>query len=335
MGKSRRLWFWASVVVSGLPLSVPARVNACSGLACVSGAVLPAGGSSLPANAVEVLFRRPRAMVGAMVPEGVPHLYRVVGGAKTEVAVDLREVDGLVHVRPQQPVAAGSSLVFEYPELCAVLSDAGVFTYVDEYEVVARPLQVTTDVARPSTLGTLRAEVKRGPVELTYGSRCSESFDGAYADLRVELAESAKPYADSLRYDVEVDGRLVEPYGFYRGVQEPTFRLGASQLGAGKDRIFTLCEPTGATFTNEQTKGTHAVRMRARLPDDTEIWSDTSTISLRCDSPDSGGCSLARTEAAAGPSWLAGVALLLGLSGRRALRSLRARSGKAARSTPH
>lgn len=321
MGRTRGLGLASVGLVTVLQLGAPARVDACTGLACASGAALPESGGSLPTNAVEVLLRKPRAKLGAAGPDIAPHLYRVEAGVKTELVVVADERDGLVHVRPQQTVAPGSSLVFEYTEICSTVSDAGLRIDVNGSQVVQHALQVTPDAARPSTLGTLHAEVSRNPIELTFGSRCSESFDGAYADLRVELDESAKPYADGLRYEVEVDGRLVEPYGFYRGsLYEPAYRLGASQLGAGKDRIFALCDESAPDFTTAQTLGNHAVRMRARLPDDTELWSDTVMVALRCSSSDAGGCSLSRARGESEPYTLALVALVLGVSRARSAR---------------
>lgn len=322
------LWLASVGLITLLQLGAPGRVGACTGLACVSGAVLPESGGALPANAVEVLFRKPRAKLGTVAPEVTPHLYRLEGGVKTELEVVTKELDGLVHVSPQQPVAAGTALVFEHAEICSTVSDAGVRMDADGSTVVQQTLQVTPSAARPSTLGTLHADLNRGPVELTHGSMCSRGFDGAYADLSVDLDESAKPYADGLRYEVEVDGRRVEPYGFYHGSQGPEFRLGASQLGAAKDRLFTLCDPSAPAFTTEQTEGNHAVRMRARLPDDTEVWSDTVMVALRCDGADAGGCALPRARAGTDPYSLALVALLLGVSRATSLRPSAARARK-------
>jgi len=120
-----------------------------------------------------------------------------------------------------------------------------------------------------------------------------------------------------------VDGLLVEPYGFYRGAYEPVWRLGASQLGPAHDLLYTLCDPSASDFPGEQTEGTHAVRMRALLADDTEIWSNTVMVALRCRAADSSpteGCSLSGAKHPGPMASLALAALALALALGRARR---------------
>jgi len=317
-------------LVTIVQLGSPARVSACPGRRCSSGATLPEGGGVLPANAVELLFRQPTTKLGSAEQTSPPHLYRLDGDARTEIAIAIEERAGLLHIRPQQPLSPSSSLVLEYSETCSTVPDGGLRMDVDAPVLVQHTLEVTSAAPIPSTLGSLHAELNRGWVELTYGSMCSQSYDGAYADLRVELDESARPYADSLRFAVEVDGRMVEPYGFYRGAYEPAWRLGASQLGPARDRLYTLCDRSAPSFASEQTEGTHAVRMRALLADDTAIWSSTVMVALRCRSADSSpaaGCSLSGAKHPGSMSSLAFGALVLG--------HLRARRQRRSHARPH
>jgi hypothetical protein len=237
----------------------------------------------LPANELEILWRRPTAPLSAGAdagPAAPPHLYRLVNGVRTELEISTVERAGLVHVRPLSTLEAGTKLLFTWDENCR--APLGVEPADGGVARGERELTVAAAAPRPTLIGTLRAEVTRGPIAK---GQCAEAVDAAYADLTIELSEPARPYANMLRYELHVDG-VVAPSYFEAPVPiyEDPPAIGESSLGRGKERIFVVCgaSPTPPPY-GAISSGKHRVRMVARLPDDSELPSNELDVDLRCD----------------------------------------------------
>lgn len=274
----------------------PSQANACVASTCNAGAVLPADGQ-LPANAVEVLWRTAvthNPVSDAGTPTPTPHLYRVDGDTRTELPITTEEVNGLVHVKPQQAVAADSTLVFEYDETCGFPTAPGV---------VSTSFQVGPAAAPPSAIGNLRAEIKQGPVDVNgSGGMCTDSVESVYADLTIDLTDEAEPYADALRHRLLVDGERVASYGYYNGPYAPPDPIGTSILGTGKDRLLVPCADLEDGYRpGAVSEGVHRVQFEVLLPDDTLLTTDTIDVELRCPDALGGGTESGdRADAAVG-----------------------------------
>jgi hypothetical protein len=237
---------------------------------------LPASGS-LPENALELLWRPSRSWPE---PEARPelHVYKLLGGWRSELPVTISAADQsglLFRVVIDVPVAAGSELTVESTEVCP--SDASRLT---------SSLQVGPAAPAPTRLGTLEVdESGQGmlPLRVTTG-QCYLPFSAAYATLRVELSDAARPFAGVLRYGVRVDGAVFlseEAAPDWQNGALPPF--GESVMGRGKERIYHVCGAGDAGASQELAAGAHRVQMFAQLPDGRSIDSDEISVELRCD----------------------------------------------------
>ena len=279
MNAARTLSIATCALALGLTqAAAPSHANACAGRACSAGAILPVQGE-LPANAVEVIWRRTshhNTATQAATPAPTPHLYLVEGNARVELEIVTEyKLQGLAHVKPRKPVPPGGELVFEYDETCGFATAPGL---------VSASFKVGPEVTPPTEVGFLRAEINRGPVTVTGGSMCTDSIEAAYADLTLVLSDAARPYADGLRHQLVVDGERVQSYGYHRGPHLLSDPIGASVLGAGKDRLYVRCGgSSGTRLAGEVAEGAHRVQFEVLLPDDTMIATPAVDVDLRCD----------------------------------------------------
>jgi hypothetical protein len=271
------------VVLAASVLPAPSRARACSGFDCQETALLPPDGGAVPENNVELIWRRSAINAGEIGTE--LHLYALEGGARRELAFTLSSPPGpgsgaFYRVVPRRALAAGTEVVVEADEVC----DAEGASATSSFRVApAAPL--------PSSLGKLESEYGNTPLELwVFTGECYRPHQAAWALLRVTLSESARPYADLLRYEMHVDGQpfsTEEAQPDWRS--QPPRPLGGSVLGRGVDRIYSVCEtpdpfamhapPTGFS------RGTHRVQMFAFTPDGTRLASDELDVDLRCPVP--------------------------------------------------
>jgi hypothetical protein len=271
------LWSLAALAATALPVASPA--HACSGPSCAQTGMLPLAGGSMPANAVQLIWRRSQIFASERASE--LHLYVVEGGTRRELAFTVASLPGdasgsLYRVVPSTQIAAGSELAVEADELC--LAEGAPFT---------SSLRVGPAAPAPSSLGKLEIESRSQelvPLWVTSGE-CYRSVKVASVRTRVALSAAAQPYADLLRYELQVDG---QPYASqeaapdWRHQQSPP-RIGTSVLGRGAERIYHVCESDAAVpATSGVAEGEHRAQMFALLPDGTRIASDEITLELRC-----------------------------------------------------
>jgi hypothetical protein len=129
-------------------------------------------------------------------------------------------------------------------------------------------------------LGELTAQYGTGDFPLSVASgECRRFYRTVFAELTVALSDAAQPYADALRYSLEVDGKPYlnsEWYGFERSLRR-------SAIGPTKERMHTLCEEDLREHGAQALPpGPHRVRMIGLLNDDTRIESNEIQVELQC-----------------------------------------------------
>jgi hypothetical protein len=275
--------FGCLVALAASVLPDPSSARACSGPACAKTALLPPDGGSVPENSVELIWRPSVVFAGDARTE--LHLYELDGGTRRELAFGLTAVPGddagsLQKIIPRERLAAGTELLVEAEEVCE-----------SEGARASSSLRVGPAAPAPSSLGTLEIEAMGYPLELRVQSgECFRPHSVASVRVRVVLSESARPYADLLRYEMHVDGA---PYTTEEAQpnwrEQPPRQIGASVLGRGVDRIYCVCEtPPPFAFTPLPTgfsQGTHRVQMFGFMPDGSRLASDEIQIYLRCPTP--------------------------------------------------
>ena len=263
---------WGTLLFTATHLLAPQIATACSGPLCLRGAVLPSEGT-LPSNMVVLLWRKPSDQGLSLANDAATLVQRTTTGDLPIAWSPVEVAPWLVKVVPDVPLAPGTMLVFSYDATCGETS-----------ERVETELTVSELALRPSSLGALVVEKRRGTIEEAGGSACKNRFDAVYADLRVDLASEARPYADVILYERIIDG---DPRGNFQvpdatsmwGATPPAF--GGSRLGRGIDRIYASCDPKAYAPTG--WPGKHRVKLRGTLPDGTVIHSEEVEVDLRCD----------------------------------------------------
>lgn len=269
------VWLVATAALGAL--ASPAR--ACSFLGCIGSAILPESGS-VPANHLELLWSRPQDPVfpRADTPVGEIHLYQLDGARRVELETRQTLVGSLVHIVPTRAVPEGTELLVTRVDPCSFSASVGEKTYENRF-------RVGPQAPAPGALGQLTAQYGTGDFPLWVRSgECKRIYRTAFAELSLALSEAAQPYADTLRYSLQVDGQPYassEFYGFILPDVQPSLRN--SGLAPGKARMHTLCEgdfrENGAL---ELAPGPHRVRMIGELNDGTQIESDEITVELQC-----------------------------------------------------
>ena len=284
----------AVVAAAGLAWLPESPAHACSSASsCAQSVFLPASGS-IPANAVEFLWRP--AWSQPAQAAAVPHLYKLENGQRSELAVEILEgFDGLKRVRPTQAFVPGTTLVLESVEPACTIAQS-----------MPAQLTVREASALPSALGTIQVAETRARTTLhipTSSGVCSDDFEVASARLTLTLDAAAQPFADALRHALLVDGRKrVQPQVTPPRGQWTSFSL----AGRLDDVLYTLCTRPSDGWTNDIPPGSHRVQWLATLPDGSELRSDEINLELRCGQ--AGDASVdAATDASADPAGEASV----------------------------
>jgi hypothetical protein len=263
-----KLFGIALLTVVGIASWPPPVARACSSVPCNQNAVFP-GSGPLPANMLKIRFT-PGSSTGWYPDAGrpEPRLYRLEGTTKVSVPFEFEPRSGWI--MPTESPAAGTVLVLEAdPPSCP--------------HSTGLPLTATYAIGEvaplPTTLGSLEASFERRII--TYvtppvgASNCgTESVDLSYADVRVNLATEARPYAELFTYQTYVDGQLYPR--FRTSVVYPDHRP------RGEERVAVGCR-TESNAKSILSEGTHSVRFVGTLPDGTTLSTPELTIELRCD----------------------------------------------------
>jgi len=213
-------------------------------------------------------------------------------GARRMLSYEITERDGLRLIQPQQPLAAGSELVFEYDD--CELDPSGL----GPRQLASARVSIAAAAPPPKSLGKLVAELEHGEAtDFDQGTACAFAIDAAWAELSVDLTDEAVPYQDVLRFELHVDGQPVQPYNDsrYPGMPRP---LGGGVLGRGRDRIVAACDPAERERGRHTVQlGRHRVQMVGVLPDGTRLTSDELTLDLDCGQSAMDGCNTAAAGA--------------------------------------
>ncbi|MET0283233.1 MAG: hypothetical protein ABW352_02140 [Polyangiales bacterium] len=265
------------LALAALPTS---SALACDISPCELNVVSPSA-SSLPANMVRLLFTPGVTdAVDAGAPE--PRLYRLQGDARVDVPFTRTPAGPRgMWLEPAEPIAAGTTLVVE--------ADAPTCSGIATVPL-QRAYAVSEALPVPTSLGSLGVTYSRGTLQFsTISSICLSTswVDASIADLRIELAADARPFADLFAYQTFVDG---QPRARYH-----TNPYVLDYRPHGEERVTATCaNESGDTpsFT-----GKHSVRFEGTLPDGTKLSTPELEIDLRCEGP-----APARPDAGAVPS---------------------------------
>lgn len=250
--------------------------HACSGTVCRAAAVFPAGGD-IPRD--QAVFTLHQASLSSNDDAGVPmpRLSRLDGDVRTEVPFTLtRVVDVSVsyevtfELKPSVELAPSTKLLLELegPSCEPTKKLEARFTIVDAAQT-------------PAALGALRVAQRRARLEVaTRAGSCSVERDVAYADLTVELAPSALPFAEVLAYEWVVDGAK------YTGFSSSLFPAPDDvPLPRGTERVYAPCEKD-EHLIDDLTSGTHRVFLRGKLRSGATVATPEVSFELRCDAGD-------------------------------------------------
>jgi hypothetical protein len=291
-------------------LVLPRPAEACTAPSCEPGLFLPQDiafrpgpdreperPGSLPSNAVMLLWRPPRGSAGRPFPPEVPRLFLVESGARRMLSYEITERDGLRLIQPQQPLAAGSELVFEYDD--CELDPSGL----GPRQLASARVSIAAAAPPPKSLGKLVAELEHGEAaDFDQKTACEFGIDAAWTELSVDLTDEAVPYQDVLRFELHVDDQPVQPYDdwSYPGAPRP---LGGGVLGRGRDRIVAACDRAERERGRHAVQlGRHRVQMVGVLPDGTRLTSDELTLDLECGQSAMDGCNTAAAGARRRPT---------------------------------
>lgn len=270
MNCSRTLF--ASILISlsawtgleGMPVA-----RACSAPACWSPSVFPSGGI-VPANQFRLRYRpgadyRPEAGDAREKAQ----LFSVTGGARSELmAMVTPEEEGRVSVLSLADMPApGTTIVLEAaaPPTCTPPQ-------------IVMPLRAEFTITAPSpvpdSLGQLSAAVKHQRLQVaTRAGSCSVEVEAAYADLKLALADNAKPFVDVIDYELLLDGA---PF--------PAFSdslVGSKTLPRGEERVYTPCDGD-EHLIDPIAPGMHRAKFRGTLPDGSTVESGETQFELWC-----------------------------------------------------
>jgi hypothetical protein len=250
-------------ILAALPT---ARALACSAAPCFDTFLFPASGS-VPANMIQLMF-----MPGGSLPDRgadviAPRLYRLEGESKLSIPfTSSTSTVGRTFITPVQAQPAGARLIVE--------ADPGGCSN----EPFHAELSIGEAAPLPTTLGTLAAQTKRDVLRVAViNGSCDGLVDAAYADLSVQLSESAAPYAGLFVYQLFVDD--TSHGGFSSSL------VGGERLAQGQARVFTVCNKESwlSLPGTDVPAGVHRVRMKAQLPDGSALDTDEIEVDLRCD----------------------------------------------------
>lgn len=275
MPRCVRLLSATLVLIAAASPSWSGRAYACAPGRCTAATVLPASGS-VPANAVEFLFQPERDLVSNDGGVATPRLVQLSadGDVARELPFDIEwQSPSLARIRPKEVLPPGTTLALDHQETCISGTP----------RTVRSAVSVTESARRPTSLGTLRVVNQRGPMAVWVNSgECVKLFDASIAELTVELATDTKPYADSLRFGLRVNGSSeLSSYGWQLNTWTSQGLFTGRTVARGSDLLFTLCEasPYGPPELEPRTQ---RVRMVALLPDGTELSTDEVTVELTC-----------------------------------------------------
>ena len=249
---------------------------ACSPNTCGPATVFPAHGE-LPQNQLQLRLAPRRSVMG---DAGVtaPHLYRVDGDRRTEIALSASALsDGSLLLVPAMAPEVSTKLVFEADESAC----AGTAPLHAEF-VVTASAEVPTD------LGSLQVALGRAEVAVpTSRGSCVIPLDAAFADLTLTPTPAAAPLLDVIERQLWVDG-----VNF-----------------AGATRVYGTCEPFIDSWANgvNLKLGKHRAELRGTTLGGAQLKTAEVEFELRCESD--GGVSDAGARGDAGVSADAGTTL--------------------------
>lgn len=259
--------FVAALGVGGALIHAP-MVQACSAGACFGPMVSPSGGE-IPADQLRLRFRpgvdqRLGPASGQALEPG--RLFDVTDGTRTPLMPAIT-VDGIVNVLSfTEAPAPGTTLVLEAaaPSSCA---DIGTKPLNAEFTI-------TAPAPMPDALGQLSAAIELGMLTVpTRAGSCSVKIEAAYADLKLALADAAKPFVNVIEYQFLLDGSPKAPFS--------DSLSGGRGRPRGEERVYAPCG-SEEHLDGASTLGMHSAKFRGTLPNGVMVESDEVAFELSC-----------------------------------------------------
>ncbi|MCC6525213.1 MAG: hypothetical protein IT373_21345 [Polyangiaceae bacterium] len=258
------------LVGAAVAASTPAA-DACSPLPCRRAGLVPDGGS-LPENVPGFVLDTGR-YPSADVAQSPLELVRLDGAARTRVPATLApRGESAFTITPATPWKAGERYALSLPNPCRYIGP-------ERFEVA---VAIGPTATAPGALGTLRASraVRRVLRVGTASGSCSIDEEGAYVDVEATLDASAEPWRDVLYWETWVDGARYLPTESIGIGPAP----GASWVGRGRDRIYTLCPADRSHGFPGVAPGRHQVELRARaLGEGPTLTAGPIDVEVRCE----------------------------------------------------
>lgn len=133
----------------------------------------------------------------------------------------------------------------------------------------------------PDTLGAMRLLAPgKGSLQIgTSGGSCSVDEEAVWADVQVELSDSAKPWAEMIDYQASTDAK---PWEFSDTISRLPDR-GSSLIGHGKERVYARCAAESGAFEGAG-EGTHAVTLQGTVyGQPAPLKAEPISLSLDCE----------------------------------------------------
>ncbi len=272
------------VVLASSALFSAADANACSCLFECKNTVIT--GSSLASGSEGFYwFLAGPGVQPDAIPEGVITLEKKSGDVYDAVAWEITasHPSGSYHlIKPEAGFEVGATYRFTadlsgWDLGCSFEIDSGKIeeTVTVETEII--------EVVPTSKLTATVGEQDRGQIDFESDASCSERFDAAYRTVTIDLPADLEPLADSLFYDVTVDGE-----SYYRQATACVSGLplpNELDQGGRTAMLAALCEEApDYAGAGSLEPGEHEVVVRARLPE-SEVFnwkSDPFTVTLDC-----------------------------------------------------
>jgi hypothetical protein len=155
---------------------------------CLTPRVLPLGGD-VPRDKFELFWTPNTVAARGADPRAspLPQVFRVDGGRRDEVSfqvADKPDDPRTLILTLDPPPEPGTQLALDVDA-----PDCGGLT-----RSIHTSYMITDSAPVPSTLGTLEVSTQSGPLDVgTISGSCSVVVGAAYADLKVALADAARP----------------------------------------------------------------------------------------------------------------------------------------------
>jgi hypothetical protein len=270
---SSQLKLGAALLASTLTLvsSMPETARACSGFACGTPDVRPAGATTVPAN-IGGLFIGSRSHYSGD-PAIDASVERLVGSVYTSIPTTVvpRPIEGQTRFAVRfGALTPGDTITLSATQACETTDDDGSVSPTSLAQYTVGP-----EVPLPTTLGSLTVTVELdGVAPVASSGPCFEERPTSYASVALVASDDASPWIGAMVFETLVDGELYTPSTH---AHSSVVAFGGSWMGVAKDRVFAACGDLDGV-----SEGTHEIKLRGILPNGTVLETSAVSATLAC-----------------------------------------------------